>query len=211
MKKRYPVRFAMALLLCSAISLADAVPDHAAQPPVKFLERVANKLFSELDRNQNKLGNQKLVAKIVYTYVVPYFDLNSMSKSVVGRRYWSSATPAQRDTFKKEFTTMVVTTYSAAIENYNGDKVRFYPLRVDPAKYRLINVRSVVIRPSGQQIPVSYNLIRRGEKWRVYDFSVENISMVMSYRAQFGGVLAKSGLSGLIRRLKSHNAKTQAK
>jgi len=68
-----------------------------------------------------------------------------------------------------------------------------------------VTVNSIIVRKSGQRIPVNYNLSRVGSSWKVYDFSIENVSMVQSYRSQFSGVLASSGLTGLIQRLSQHN------
>jgi phospholipid transport system substrate-binding protein len=71
-----------------------------------------------------------------------------------------------------------------------------------------LTVRSVIIRRSGQRIKVDYNVVRSGDSWKVYDFSIENVSMVQSYRSQFSDVLAQQGMSGLLQRLKTHNKNT---
>lgn len=175
--------------------------------PVDYMKGVADTLLSELDRHQKQLNDHKLVARIIYEKVVPHFDLKTMARSVLGRRYWSKATPEQQREFMREFTDMIVNTYAAAVEQYDGDKIRFYPLRSDFSKYRLLSIHSVVIRPNGNKISVRYKLVRHKHHWRVYDFSIESISMVSSYRSQFNNVLHKHGVAGLIERLKAHNDK----
>lgn len=175
--------------------------------PVSYMKKVADKLLVELDRHQKSLSDHKLVARIIYEKVVPHFDLKTMARSVLGRRYWGKATKQQRREFMREFTDMIVNTYATAVEQYDGDKIRFYPLRSDFSKYRLLSIHSVVIRPNGNKVSVRYKLVRRKHHWRVYDFSIESISMVSSYRSQFNGVLHKSGVAGLIQRLKEHNNK----
>ncbi len=209
--------FLMAVMVCFTIS-SFATEEVAKQEqqttaetkldnPVNYMKAVADTLLSELDRHQKSLGNHKLVARIIYENVVPHFDLKTMARSVLGRHYWSKATKEQRREFMHEFTDMIVNTYAAAVEQYDGDKIRFYPLRSDFNKYRLLSIHSVVIRPNGNKISVRYKLVRRKHHWRVYDFSIESISMVSSYRSQFNGVLHKSGVAGLIKRLREHNQK----
>ncbi len=190
------------LAMSSLMVRADTISD-----PQVYMEQVTAQLLKALDQNKAQLSNKHVVSKIIYEKVVPYFDLGTMSRSVLGRGYWSEATPEQRSEFTREFTAMIVNTYATAVEQYDGDKVKFHPLRTNYNNYRLISLSSDVIRPNGNKILLKYQLIRRGDQWRVYDFSIENISMVSSYRSQFSGVLHKSGVAGLIVRLKSHNSK----
>jgi phospholipid transport system substrate-binding protein len=62
-------------------------------------------------------------------------------------------------------------------------------------------VESVIVRKNGQQIPVSYRMLQSGGTWKIYDFSVEGISMISSYRAQFDTILQQKGMAGLLAQL----------
>ena len=201
MKKRiitYPL-FALLFVLGTA---------WAIQSPIVFLKGISDRMIAQLERNKSRLKQSGVVHSIVRSTLVPYVDLNRMSALVVGPNQWRSASTAQKNAFKNEFTRMVISTYAAAISSYNGDRVLFYPLRGGYSG-RTAQVRSVIVRRSGQRIPVSYNLIQAGNSWRVFDFSVENVSIVQSYRAQFASVLSSSGMNGLIQRLQQHNRKTR--
>lgn len=195
------------LALCLCVSTASVYAEDGAQNPLTYMKHVSTSLLAALDAHKAQLDNHRVVSKIIYEKVVPHFDLGTMARSVLGRRFWSEATPEQRKEFIHEFTDMIVNTYASAVEQYDGDTIKFHPLRTDYHKYRLISLSSHVIRPNGNKILLKYKLIRRGKQWRVYDFSIESISMVSSYRSQFSGVLHKSGVAGLIARLKAHNRK----
>lgn len=201
--RRFILSFLAVMLAITSFS-AYAVD---ATNPVDYMSNVVNSLLASLDANKARLDNHRVVSRIIYEKVVPHFDLGTMARSVLGRQYWNEATPEQRREFIREFTDMIVNTYASAVEQYDGDKVKFHPLRTDYSKYRLISLSSHVIRPNGNKILLKYKMIRRGNQWRVYDFSIESISMVSSYRSQFSGVLHKSGVAGLIARLKEHNRK----
>ena len=71
-------------------------------------------------------------------------------------------------------------------------------------------VKSLILRRNGQKISVVYNLERQGDSWLIYDFSIENVSMVQSYRSQFANVLEQGGVKLLIQRLQAHNKKLPA-
>jgi phospholipid transport system substrate-binding protein len=198
------IAFLIAVLIMAVTNVS---AQEQSQNPLTYMEHVTSSLLTALDNNKARLSNHRVVSKIIYEKVVPHFDLGTMARSVLGRHFWNEASPAQRSEFIHEFTDMIVNTYATAVEQYDGDKIRFHLLRTDYNKYRLISLSSHVIRPNGSKILLKYKLIRRGKQWRVYDFSIESISMVSSYRSQFSGVLHKSGVSGLIARLKEHNRK----
>lgn len=193
------LRFVLILSLCVWAQLSFAVTS-----PVTQLQNIANQMVKSLEQNKSHLSNMNVIRGIVNRNLLPNVDLTRMSASVVGR-YWRDASATQKSQFKKEFAYLVTTTYAAALSSYDGDKVQFYPLRGNYAQQSTVSVRSLIVRASGQRIPVDYDLVREGSQWKVYDFSIENVSMVQSYRSQFAGVLSTSGISGLLQQLQQHN------
>ncbi len=193
-------------LLCTvALSFSLSTSLYAQVDPVAMMQGVANKMITALEANKSQLKKKGVVSRIVNNDLVPYVNTGLMSAAVVGRQYWGSATPSQKTQFIHEFKSLVIATYSDALSSYDGDVVRFYPLREDFNHLRVTTVNSVIKRRSGQEIPISYNLIASKNGWSVYDFSIENISMVRSYHSQFAGVLANGGMPALLKRLQSHN------
>lgn len=177
----------------------------AAQSPTTQLQTVANKMISQLESNKSQLNSLSVIRRIVNQVLIPNIDLNRMSASVVGR-YWRTATPAQKSEFMSEFSYLVTTTYASALSSYNHDKVTFQPSRENAAN-QTTRVHSIIIRANGQRIPIVYDVTLHGNSWKVYDFSIEHISMVQSYRSQFAHVLQSGGMPALLARLKSHNQK----
>lgn len=194
-----------ALMLVCIASYASA----ELKSPVMMLKQVANGMIDQLEKNKARLNQSSVIQRIVNKQLIPNIALDYMGMSVVGRNHWRQATAAQQQRFIKEFTRLVTSTYSAALASYDGDKVRFYPLRKDWRKARVVSVRSVIIRRSGQRIPVTYNVVRAKNRWLIYDFSIENVSITRSYRAQFSRVLSQHGMKGLLAKLHKHNKKVQ--
>jgi phospholipid transport system substrate-binding protein len=56
---------------------------------------------------------------------------------------------------------------------------------------------------------VAYEMRRTGAGWKIYDISVEGISLVLTYRTEFDGIIKQEGIEGLIRRLAQRNAPTK--
>lgn len=197
----------MRTLRITFLTLLFAIPALclAASSPVPMLQGVANNMIAQLEKNKRQLkSNRKIIHRIVNSVLVPHISINRMAGSVVGRRYWNSATSSQRKQFVKEFKYLVINTYSNALASYDGDKVKFYPLR-GAVTSRAVRVKSVIIRKSGQRIPISYNVINTDGKWKIYDFAIEGVSIVNNYRSQFSSTLARGGMPALLKMLYRHN------
>ena len=188
--------FIVLFLLCGSV--------FAASSPLTTMQTVAGKMLTFLYQHKSQLtGNPKLINRIVDQVLVPVIDTNRMAGAVVGRRYWQQATPAQRTQFVKEFKDLVISTYSKALSSYNDDQIRFYPLRGSYG--RTVQIRSMIVRKNGQRISITYNMVKSGGSWKVYDFSIEGVSIVQSYRSQFASTLAQGGLPALIKQLQAYN------
>lgn len=183
------------LLLCAGQLLA-------TNSPLPMLQKSANGLTLSLAKNKSSLSSRKVVYSIVNRHLMPLMDKTRMAQLVLGRSAWSSATPTQRQQFIAAFRNMVISTYASAFASYDGDQIKFSPIRGGVVGRSSVVVNSVIVRRSGQTIAISYNCRRVGSGWKVYDFSVENISMINSYRSQFASVLRSKGISGLIAQMK---------
>lgn len=189
----------LSLLVCTAV--------WAISSPLNLLQTTSNQLIGTLQQNQATLRTKpRLVYGIVNQILLPHVDLVSMSRMALGREAWMQASPIQRQAFTQQFTTLLIRTYSSALAQYTDERVLFLPLRGNFNVEPRVQVNSKIIRASGPPINVSYRLMRMGERWKLYDFSVDGISLVQSFRSQFVQELQQGGINGLINKLAQHNA-----
>ena len=179
----------------------------AVSSPVAILQNTSNQLISALQRNQATLKTKpQVVYGIVNQILLPHVDVMSMSSKALGREAWLRATPAQRQAFAQQFVTLLIRTYSSALAQYTNERVNFLPLRGDYNSQSRVQVNSVIVRESGPSINLSYRMMRVGGQWMLYDFSVDGVSIIESFRSQFVQVLQQRGIDGLINELAQHNA-----
>lgn len=195
----------LSILFCALITCT-AVAKTAEVPPVAVLKTASAKLFSTLEKDHTRIRtNPAYLERLVRKQILPLIATDEMAGAMVGR-YRRQATPAQWTQFKKKLASIVIRTYAAPLADYSGETLTFLPVRGYTPNATRAEVHSIVIRRTGQRIPVTYKLIRLNGKWKVKDFSVEGISMVQNYRAQFAGVLAQYGFGGLLKRLNARRA-----
>ena len=181
-----------------AVGLAITQLGWAQSSPVPMLEQTANQILDTLKKNQASLkSNHQIIFQAIERYLLPNVDVMGMSRSVLGRDAWGRATLDEKKAFTKAFTQLVIRTYASPLAEYSGETVRFLPLR-GAVDGRFTRVTSVISRSNGQKIPLSYNLVSKNGQWKIYDLSVEGVSLLQSFRSQFGQVLQRSSIKTLI-------------
>ena len=219
-----PILLGAALFLGISTSMAQQPTSQAAAPvaqqpppsPIPLLQTLSNQMISALKANKASMQKEpQVVYQIVQQILLPSADLEAMARSAQGRDAWLSATPAQQQAFIGAFTNLMVHTYAAGLSSYTDETVQFDPIRggIQSGQNR-VEVNSQIIRTDGPPILVSYRLIYKQQKggtydWLVYDFSVEGISMIESFRSQFSAELSGGvSIDALTAKLNQHN--TQA-
>jgi phospholipid transport system substrate-binding protein len=177
----------------------------AASSPLLLVQDTANQMLQSLQEHKATIKTHRAeVYKIVEDILLPHVDVEAMSRSVLGRNVWTKATPDQQARFSEAFTTLLVHTYSSALAAYTNETIKFYPIRGGVTGNR-VQVQSVIIRQNGPSIPVNYRLVAVGDSWKIYDFSIEGVSILESFRSQFEHDIAQQGLDNLIEKLIQHN------
>jgi len=180
----------------------------AAPSPVIMLDTTAKQVIDGLKQNKVRLSkNPSVVYGIVYRYLIPHVDVYGMSRSVLGRNAWNQATDAQRKAFTKEFVQLVVRTYSGPLTEYTNETIKFLPIRGGYEGKSFVRVDSIIVRPSANNVPLNYSLVLIGNEWKIYDMSVEGVSLLQSFRSQFAQELSQGNMDQLIANLKKHNQK----
>jgi phospholipid transport system substrate-binding protein len=103
-----------------------------------------------------------------------------------------------------------VRTYTKAFTSYRDQVVEVKPFKLDAAATE-VTVKTAIVKPGSQQpILVDYDMEKSPTGWRVYDLTVEGVSLVTSYRGTFADQIQQIGIDGLIKTLadKNKNAAT---
>jgi phospholipid transport system substrate-binding protein len=203
---RFTKMFVSAFMMLASCLMLSA-PAYAGGDPVAELNSIADQLINKLKANKANLHDDpQLVYSLAQRIVVPHADIAEMAKRVLPPQTWNNATAGQRSTFEKEFGTLLVHTYASALANYNDQTIHFFPVRGGYAGKNTVQVDSKIERSDGPSISVTYRMVMRGSEWKLYDMSVEGVSMLESFRSQFSDLLSQGNMSELITRLSSHNS-----
>jgi len=148
-------------------------------------------------------GDQDKILKLVDSKVLPHFDFRRMTQLAVGK-YWRTATPEQRLALVTEFRNMLVRTYTKVFTVYREQKVDVKPLRMNPNDTE-VTVKTGIGLPGTPTTQVDYEMKKADDGWKVFDISIEGVSMVLSYRGTFTSEIKDNGIDGLIKTLSDKN------
>ena len=181
------------------ITLLLGVTPALAQSPDALVKSTVDEVLAVMRENKDP----KTLISLAEQKVLPYFDFARMTQLAVGRK-WREANAEQRKALEDNFRTLLVNTYSAAISNgvTPADKVEVKPAQGSGDD---VVVKTIVHRSGKPPVPVDYRLAKKGESWKVYDVTVENVSLVQTYRGSFSDEIARSGIDGLIKVLEQKN------
>lgn len=179
---------AAAVLLLLAAAPASAGPTDQLR---EYTEQVIKVLDDPALARQDR---RAAVRKIAHEA----FDVTETAKRVLAR-HWQARTPAEREEFTQLFADLMESTYIARIDEYGSEKIRYTGEKVD-GDTAIVQTR--VLTKKGTEAPVDARMIRRGDKWYIYDVMIEGVSLVGNYRTQFDRIIRSSSYAELVKRLR---------
>lgn len=191
----------------AVLALVLAGTAHAADTPPDVLARTTTQEVLTLLKQDKDLRNGDLtkVYQLVEAKILPNFDFNRMTQLAVGKN-WPRASAQQKQALVTEFRNLLVRTYSTSLTAFSNQTVEFKPLALKPDDDD-VTVRTEIRQPGGQPIPIDYSMYKTSFGWKVYDVSIDGVSLVTNYRASFASTIRQNGIDGLIRTLAEQSSR----
>lgn len=187
----------LVVLIALALGLV-LVRDAGAGTPTDQLRERIDRIVSILDDGSLKADPAARKAAL-RSVAGEIFDFTEITKRSLGR-HWQSASTAERDELVQLLTALLEKSYMGRIEQYSGERITWVGESVEGD---LATVRTHFMTRSGTPIPVDYRLARAGDRWLAYDVSIEGVSLVSNYRAQFTKIIQTSSTQALVEKLRA--------
>jgi phospholipid transport system substrate-binding protein len=193
------------LLTLFSASLAAQTPLTA---PQLIIQETSKNLQSLMQKEGDALKDIHRVREVVAQFIEPNVDFHRISSAIVGRQHWRSATKEQKERFKHEFKEKLIRTYATAFNSFNEWSIRFLPLRQSKSK-KYVTVKTQILRPGGAPaVSVDYKMYEKKGQWKIFDVSIEGISVVTNYQRTIKREIrqAKGSLEAVIQKLAKKNS-----
>jgi phospholipid transport system substrate-binding protein len=183
----------VALLLPGPASATDT----ARRALEERVDRVLEILRREAPDAEKKDGIRETVAD--------FFDFEIMAGLALSYR-WKEMDDAERSRFVPLYRRRLENVYLDRLMTYGDETVKL------GAETRLaedrVKIESEIVS-GDRRIPLDYKLVRRGDRWRVYDLVIEGVSLARNYRSQFDAFLRDRSLEELMAKLREGSASAE--
>lgn len=187
-------------LIISFISHAEGLP------PQELVQKTADDVLLILKTDKDIQDNKEKIYQLAEEKILPNFDFERVSRLVLGKA-WRKVDDNQKNQFKTEFKTLLLRTYAVALGKYKDQQIEYKPLRMNPED-AIASVKTSIIQSGAQPISVDYTLAKIEDgSWKVFDITIENVSLVTNYRSQFASEIKNNGIDSLISKLAEKNNK----
>lgn len=199
---RCPVRLALSVAALTALMAVDARPLEAG-PPTEALRATfaeANRIITDpatATRPLDRLG----AVRVLFSRS---FDFSGAAEDALGSQ-WKARTASEKKEFTSLFSGFVqrgfvywLASVAEVDDSGGGITVHYLGESVDRDRAQ---VRTAIGRRGGRQVALDHEMVYVGKRWMVRDVTIDGISLVTNYRAQFDRVIRGSSYRELLTRL----------
>lgn len=191
----------LAAVTALSLAFAGTAGANGVKPPEETVKQAVAEIQTLLKSNHARYAADKQAYfAMVNEKIVPHFDVTYIARSVLARN-WKTASEEQRNRFKEAFKNMLIRSYAdAMLEHYDSVRAEWKPTRLAEGSNDVM-VNSSLIRDGKPPISIGFAMHLVGSEWKIYDITVENLSLVQNFRGQFNAELKRSSLDQLIQRM----------
>lgn len=189
-----------------------AIANTDTQAPDDLLKAATIEMLHSINKHRDEIKQSPDKLKsLVEEIILPHLDFIGASKIVMGK-YWRLAETKQKVAFIKQFRLLLLRFYSSALAEYLSgenkdlpdDLIQYFPIKLNEGETSL-TVRAELQQDSGKNIPIYYRVHLTSKGWKIYDVSVEGISMITTYKNNFATQFKTEGVDALIASLAEKN------
>ena len=170
-----------------------------AAAPLEAVRAEINKVLDVLrDESLKGESGKKTKKAKIRSIANGIFDFSELSRRTLGPD-WKKLNAGQQKEFVELYSDLLEETYASKILSYTNEKVLYGKEKNLTAN--TVEVETTIVTKKAD-VPVNYRLIPKGSDWKVYDVTIEGVSLINNYRSQFREILANKSPDALIEHLR---------
>lgn len=196
------IRLLTSLFLLTALPLAAL--EAKAEPPAPDVQVTST--IDQVKQIVKSNPDGPAVDRKLKDILFPLFDWDAMSRSSLGPN-WAKATQDEQKQFIDLFSALLSKTYMHRVKaKVNESTVEVKESKVSGPKA----IVKTIVTADQKPVNIEYRMQSANDKWQVYDVLVENVGLISNYRVEFGEIVRKEGMQGLLQKLKAKQTEKTA-
>jgi phospholipid transport system substrate-binding protein len=186
-------------LLVTVLGLLLFSQSVAADGKSEVEELLKNNLDAVFTVLQKKGLEQQAKNKEIVEIVTPMFDFELMARLSLGKKHWPGLSRDKKEKFTELFIQRLKASYLMNFTLYTDEKI-FYEPSVQVKKK--IHAPTYLVSKD-KKISILYKFYKAGNDWKIYDFEIQGVSIIRSYRSQFSRILENGTVDDLLLKLEN--------
>lgn len=191
-------RFISTFSAIALMALMMAAPSHAASAneASDFVRQIVDDTITLIKSEQMDAAEKE--KKLVDVFL-DNVDTEWMSRFVLGR-YWKDTDANQRKEYYGLYQKFLVMSYVPRFREYTDQNIEVRNTRSEGRNEYLVETR-IISSTSAQPIRVNYKIRFENGRYKVFDIIAEGVSLIGVQRSDFGAIVSRQGIDGLINAL----------
>ena len=166
------------MLLIHPVSADDELND--------YVNNQHEKIFTFLKENGEMLNENNRIDLIEKEFS-GLISISEISKRVMGKKYFMTATEEQRKRFNNKFKETFFNTYSSALSNLEDQKIEVigHAHPKDKPNAAIVRVR---ITSGDDSYDLNYQMIKMNDRWGVINIIFSGVNIVSIFKTQFSSL-----------------------
>ncbi len=151
-----------------------------------YVNNQHEKIFAFLKENAEMLNENNRIDLIEKEFS-GLISISQISKRVMGKKYFMTATEEQRKRFNNKFKETFFNTYSSALSNLEDQKIEVigHAHPKDKPNAAIVRVR---ITSGDDSYDLNYQMIKMNDRWGVINIIFSGVNIVSIFKTQFSSL-----------------------
>ena len=151
-----------------------------------YVNNQHEKIFTFLKENGEMLNENNRIDLIEKEFS-GLISISEISKRVMGKKYFMTATEEQRKRFNNKFKETFFNTYSSALSNLEDQKIEVigHAHPKDKPNAAIVRVR---ITSGDDSYDLNYQMIKKNDRWGVINIIFSGVNIVSIFKTQFSSL-----------------------
>ena len=151
-----------------------------------YVNNQHEKIFTFLKENREMLNENNRIDLIEKEFS-GLISVSEISKRVMGKKYFMTATQEQRKRFNNKFKETFFNTYSSALSNLEDQKIEVigHAHPKDKPNAAIVRVR---ITSGDDSYDLNYQMIKKNDRWGVINIIFSGVNIVSFFKTQFSSL-----------------------
>ncbi len=195
-KKRVNMSYIISLAV--AVFLSCGVLAYGQDDPTTAVKDMVDDVVSILKKEELK-GPEKTQERrtLLENAVGQSLDYEEMAKRTLALHWRNRTSPEQKE-FVDVFHGFLSKTYAKRLETYSDETVQYNKVRLKDS-YAEVQTK---IASAKTELNLDYRLVRKANRWWIYDIVINGVSLIRNYRDQFDRIIRSSSYGELVTKLR---------